>query len=102
MPGAHSADLRERVVSAVNAGTSRRGASAVFKVSVSTVIRWGSIAPVTAGRHDCGERVEVEIDNGLKGLRGGGIAQAVGQRIVPGYILGLQRDQHTTTVSYRR
>ena len=40
MPGAYSAGLRERVVDAVNAGKSRRGASAVFKVSASTAIRW--------------------------------------------------------------
>jgi transposase len=40
MPGAYSADLRERVVATVNSGSSRRGASAVFKVSVSTAIRW--------------------------------------------------------------
>ena len=53
----------------------------------------GSIAPVAARWHDCGERVEVEIDNGLKGLGGGTIVQAVGQRVVPGGILGLQRGQ---------
>jgi transposase len=40
MPRAYSADLRERVVDAVNSGASRRGASAVFGVSVSTAIRW--------------------------------------------------------------
>src|SRR5260370_8107468 len=40
MPGAYSADLRERVVGSVNAGTSCRGARAVFKVSVSTAIPW--------------------------------------------------------------
>jgi len=40
MPGAYSADLRERVVGAVNTGTSRRGASAVFKISVGSAIRW--------------------------------------------------------------
>ncbi len=39
MPGAYSADLRERVVETVNSGSSRRGASAVFKVSASTAIR---------------------------------------------------------------
>ena len=55
--------------------------------------RQGSIAPVAARWHDCDERVEVEIDNGLKRLGGGTIAQAVGQRVVPGGILGLQRDQ---------
>jgi hypothetical protein len=31
----------------------------------------GSIAPVAARWHDCGERVEVETDNGLKGLGSG-------------------------------
>jgi transposase len=40
MPGAYSADLRERVVDAMSAGRSRRGPSAVFKVSVSSAIRW--------------------------------------------------------------
>lgn len=40
MPGAYSADLRERVVGSVTAGASRRAASAVFKVSVSSAIRW--------------------------------------------------------------
>jgi transposase len=40
MAGAYSADLRERVVDAVNAGKSRRGASVVFKVSASSAIRW--------------------------------------------------------------
>ncbi len=60
------------------------------------VRRWfccGSIAPVAARWHDRHEFFEVEIDNGLKRLGGGTIAQAVGQRIVPGGILGLQRDQ---------
>jgi hypothetical protein len=55
--------------------------------------RWGSIAPVTARWHDCGQRVGVAIDNGLKGLGGGTIVQAVGQRVMPSDILGLQRDQ---------
>jgi transposase len=49
MPGAYSADLRERVVGAVTAGTSRRGASAVFKVSVSTAIRWAQRFEETGG-----------------------------------------------------
>jgi transposase len=49
MPGAYSGDLRERVVGAVNAGTSRRGASAVFKVSVSTAIRWAQRFGETGG-----------------------------------------------------
>jgi transposase len=40
MPGAYSADLRERVVEAVNAGASRRGTSSLFRVSVSAAIRW--------------------------------------------------------------
>jgi hypothetical protein len=52
-----------------------------------------SIAPVAARWHDCGERVEVEIDDVLKGFGGDTIAQAVRQRVMPGGILGLQRDQ---------
>ena len=40
MPGPYSSDLQERVVGAVNTGASRRGASAVFKVSASSAIRW--------------------------------------------------------------
>jgi transposase len=39
MPGAYSADLRERVVETVAAGTSRRGASAMFKISVSVCLQ---------------------------------------------------------------
>ena len=49
MPGAYSADLRERVVCAVNAGKSRRDASAVFKVSVSSAIRWAQRYKQTGG-----------------------------------------------------
>lgn len=57
MPKAYSIDLRERVVSAVEAGgMSRRGAAARFGVGVSTVITWvrrfretGSVAPRQIG-----------------------------------------------------
>lgn len=53
----YSNDLRERVVSAVEAGgMSRRGAAAHFGVGVSTVIKWvrrlretGSVAPAKMG-----------------------------------------------------
>ena len=40
MAGAYSADLRERVVAAVNDGMSRRAAGRLFKVSASSAIRW--------------------------------------------------------------
>jgi transposase len=56
VPAAYSSDLRERVVHTVAEGTSRRGAAGVFKVSVSTAIRWtkrlattGSCAPLPSG-----------------------------------------------------
>ena len=57
MPKPYSIDLRERVVSAVEAGgMSRRGAAAHFGVGVSTVITWvrrfretGSIEPRQMG-----------------------------------------------------
>jgi transposase len=40
MTTAYSFDLRERVVGAVDEGASRRRAAGIFKVSVSTAIRW--------------------------------------------------------------
>ena len=40
MPGCYSADLRTRVIEAVNEGASRRRASRVFKIGASTAIRW--------------------------------------------------------------
>jgi transposase len=40
VPAAYSSALRERVIHTVGEGTSRRGAAGVFKVSVSTAIRW--------------------------------------------------------------
>ena len=51
----------------------------------------GSFALVAAQWHDTTERVE--IDHGPKGLSGAAVTQAVGKRIVPSDILGLQRDQ---------
>jgi transposase len=36
----YSRDLRERVVRAVEGGSSRRGAASVFAVAVSTVVEW--------------------------------------------------------------
>jgi transposase len=40
MTKAYSEDLRERVIAAVEAGSTRRAAAAQFKVSVSSAIRW--------------------------------------------------------------
>lgn len=58
MARAFSIDLRERVVSAVENGMSRRRAAAQFDVGVSTVIKWvrrfretGSVAPGQIGGH---------------------------------------------------
>ena len=48
----------------------------------------GSIAPVAARWNDSDECVEVELDNGLECLGSGTVTQAVGQRIMPGDILG--------------
>lgn len=54
----YSNDLRERVVSAVEAGTSCRAVAARFGVSVSSVVKWsqryratGSVAPGKIGGH---------------------------------------------------
>ena len=69
MPAAYSLDLRERVVDTVEAGASRRGAAGVFKVSVSTAIRWtkrltatGSCAPLPSGGDRRSKAVEQHKD----------------------------------------
>jgi transposase len=46
---ARSDDLRLRVVEAVAAGASRRGAAARFKVGVSSAIRWVMLREETGG-----------------------------------------------------
>jgi transposase len=40
MPKSHSADLRMRVIDAVEAGASRREAAELFDVDASTAVRW--------------------------------------------------------------
>jgi transposase len=40
MPRPYSTDLRERAVEAVESGASRRETAEIFKVGVSSVIRW--------------------------------------------------------------
>jgi len=40
MPKSYSQDLRERVVEAVEAGTTRHAAAAQFRVSVASAVRW--------------------------------------------------------------
>src|SRR6266478_8101989 len=40
MPKSYSADLRERVIAAVEMGASRHEAADRFEVSVSTVVKW--------------------------------------------------------------
>ena len=66
MPAAYSYDLRERVVDAVERGSSRRHAAVVFKVSAATVVRWtkrlaetGSFAAAPTGGDFKSKAVEV-------------------------------------------
>jgi transposase len=56
MPKPYSTDLRERAVEAVENGASRREAAEIFRVGISSVIRWcqswsetGSVVPKRAG-----------------------------------------------------
>jgi hypothetical protein len=44
-------------------------------------------------RHDRCEVGEIEIDDRLEGDVGRGVAEAVGQDIMPGGVVGLQREQ---------
>jgi len=65
MSKALSVDLRERVVAAIAAGSSCRGAAQRFGVSVSSAIRWwslhreaGSVAPKALGGDRRSQRIE--------------------------------------------
>lgn len=56
MPRVYSLDLRERVISALEAGATCRVVAARFDVAVSTVVKWsqryratGSVAPAKIG-----------------------------------------------------
>lgn len=69
MPAAYSYDLRERVVDAVERGSSRRRAAVVFKVSAATVVRWtkrlaetGSFAAAPTGGDFKSKAVEAHKD----------------------------------------
>jgi hypothetical protein len=44
-------------------------------------------------RLDGGQFVEVEIEDGLQGLPGGGVAQRFGQRLEPSHVVALQGDE---------
>lgn len=65
MSKALSVDLRERVVAAVAAGSSRRSAATRFGVSISSAIRWcamlrdtGTVAPGPLGGDRLSQRIE--------------------------------------------
>ena len=62
MPKAYSRDLRERVITAVETGASRREAAERFEVSVASAVKWlqrwyqqRSAAPKPRGRRLPGE-----------------------------------------------
>jgi transposase len=64
-----SRDLRERVVAAVAAGTSRRAAAARFGVSAASAVRWarlaqetGSAAAKPSGGDHRSDRIEKQAD----------------------------------------
>ena len=50
----------------------------------------GSITTVSPRRHDGGEFIEVEIDDGLQGRGSCGVAETVRQGVVPGRVFRLQ------------
>ena len=64
-----SIDLRERLVSAVDGGMSRRSAAARFEVAVSTAIKWvaqwhrtGDVQPKPQGGDHRSHRIEVHAE----------------------------------------
>ena len=61
-----SEDLRQRVISAVDGGMSRRGAAERFGVAASTAVRWvrqwretGTVRPQRQGGDNRSQRIEV-------------------------------------------
>ena len=69
MPKPLSMDLRERLISAVAGGMSRRSAAKLFRVAPSTAIKWvdqqrrtGSVRPRARGGDHRSHRLEVHAD----------------------------------------
>ena len=54
---------------------------------------WPSIATVSAWRDDASEFIEIQIDDGLQGRGGSGVAEIIRQAVVPGGVFGLQGEQ---------
>ena len=65
MTRAYSMDLRERVVAAVGDGQSCRQVSALFRVSVSSVVKWAQLARSTGSPapRSVGGRRGCKLDN---------------------------------------
>jgi hypothetical protein len=59
----------------------------------------GSVAAVTAGWGDGGERFEIEVGDGLEGLGGGTVAEGFGERLEPGDVVGLQGEEFFDGIS---
>ena len=73
MPSALSVDLRERVIEAVEAGSSRRQAAERFGVGKASAIRWharfrdaGEIAPKPTGRDRSPPAIEAHAETILE------------------------------------
>ena len=69
MPSALSVDLRERVIAAIETGTSRRQAAKRFGVGAASAIRWhdhfrqeGRIAPKPSGGDHGSRAIEAHAD----------------------------------------
>ena len=69
MPKPLSMDLRERLISAVAGGMSRRSAARLFRVAPSTAIKWvdqqrrtGSVRPRARGGDHRSHRLEAHAD----------------------------------------
>ncbi len=93
LTAAEGDDLTLELVADLLEGQNLYGAFGVKGFSMATPkFCDGLIASVTARWHDCGERVEVEINYSLEGFCGCAVSELVRQGVEPSGIFGLQCD----------
>lgn len=114
MSRAYSLDLRERVIAAVEEGSSARGAAEQFSVSASTAIKWqqrlrrtGSVAPSPRPKNS-GSKLNAQKDWLLEIVRAQPdltleeIKERLAERSVVACVSGLWRFYKRQRISFKK